>query len=209
MVSQHLLQYANQRLNQVLQPNAPTASFGNISVITFGDFYQLPPVQGRSLLSDDPRALTDNLWKQLAKHNLDEVMRQKDDKEFALLLNRLRQKLKTHSISHNDTIFLSKTLTDADTPAAYDALHVFGTNAEVDNHNQEILKTFPYKIDLLACDMTHTIGGKSYREKTPLTFQAREGCMLPTLLTVAVNCRVMVIANIDVAGNTITLLSFL
>ena len=85
-----MLQLVNQRLNQILQPHSRDIAFANISVIAFGDFYQLAPVQGSSLLSYDPGALADNLWALFAKHELQEVMRQKDDKAFAHMLNRIR-----------------------------------------------------------------------------------------------------------------------
>ena len=62
--------------------------------ITVGDLYQLKPVMGQFVFEDyrnnyDP--LATNLWTQHFKiYELTEIMRQKHDKKFAQLLNRLR-----------------------------------------------------------------------------------------------------------------------
>ena len=200
MVSQYLLNYVSLRLNQILQPNNRNATFGNISVLAFGDFYQLPPVLGTSLLADDSASLTNNIWMEFEKHKLEEVMRQKEDKQFAQLLNRLRVKEKKQPITPQDHLILSTAFKDPQTPSQSNHIHVFGTNKEVDAYNQAILNTFEDKIVLTACDVTQTMGGKIYHEKTPLSFRPSEGCMLQERLTLSINCRIMVTANVDVTG---------
>ena len=82
MVSKRILEYVDERLNQLLRPGTTNPTFGNITVLAFGDFYQLLPVLGASLLTVDHGA-------QFIKHDLCQVICQKDDKAFALLLNRL------------------------------------------------------------------------------------------------------------------------
>ncbi|KAJ8358089.1 hypothetical protein AAFF_G00035090 [Aldrovandia affinis] len=63
-----------------------------------GDFYQLPPVgKAKQLCVCDGDVL--DLWKDFQMVNLTEIMRQKDDRAFAQLLNRIRTKKKTDSLS--------------------------------------------------------------------------------------------------------------
>ena len=68
--------------------------FGGVSIIAVGDLYQLKPVMGQFIFEDYSRnyePLATNLWTEYFKiHNLTQIMRQKDDKTFAQLLNRLR-----------------------------------------------------------------------------------------------------------------------
>lgn len=79
-----------------------------------------------------------------------ESMRQKDDQHFAQLLMRVRTATCTQ-----DDITLLKTRVVAKTDTAYpaNALHVFKTNKEVDQHNEEHLKKLPNPVfDIKAID---------------------------------------------------------
>ena len=68
--------------------------FGGVNIIAVGDLYQLKPVMGQFIFEDYSRnygPLATNLWTEYFKiYNLTEIMRQKDDKTFVQLLNRLR-----------------------------------------------------------------------------------------------------------------------
>ena len=68
--------------------------FGGVNVITVGDLYQIKPVMGQFVFEDyrnNYGPLATNLWTEHFKiYELTEIMRQKDDKKFAQLLNRLR-----------------------------------------------------------------------------------------------------------------------
>ena len=70
------------------------AVFGGLSVIAVGDLYQLKLVGGKLICLDLEKgasSLARNLWKELFKmYELVDIMRQKDDLDFAHLLNRLR-----------------------------------------------------------------------------------------------------------------------
>ena len=206
MVSKRILEFVNERLNQILRPGTTEYTFGNISVLAFGDFYQLPPVLGTSLLTVDHGAIIEDLWTQFVKHDLHQVMRQKDDKAFALLLNRLRTKTKQDDFLPHDLELLSQRFQDTNQHASSDILHLFGTNAEVDAHNSTIMDTFDDHITLQAYDTTQYMNGKIEPEKKPLSFSKHEGCSLSRSITLAVECRIMVIANVDVSGTKIFLL---
>lgn len=72
-----------------------THPFGKLHVNAFRDFFQLPPVNGTFLFDNSKcRSLTQlsiNPWTTFYIVELKEIMRQKDDHEFAELLNRLRE----------------------------------------------------------------------------------------------------------------------
>ena len=66
--------------------------FAGKTIIAVGDLYQLPPCNERSVFSDYKEELLNlcHPWKEFTMIQLTEIMRQKDDKEFVELLNRLR-----------------------------------------------------------------------------------------------------------------------
>ncbi len=81
--------YIHGSLRQIKQ-TGDFSPFGNVSVVTVGVFFQLPPVKGKPLYVDD---VGSNLWSSLfCVVELTGVVRQKDQ-VFAELLNRVR----THS----------------------------------------------------------------------------------------------------------------
>ena len=90
MVSNNMLKYINFRLQEI---KSKCLLFGGINIIAVGDFYQLKPVKGQFVFENytgnyGPLAL--NLWQEnFTIFELTEIMRQKDDKKFAQLLNRL------------------------------------------------------------------------------------------------------------------------
>ena len=75
--------------------------FGGVHVLAVGDLFQLLPVKGRPLWQMEHidahsqvkgYPLGNNVWKdQIKMFELDEIMRQKDEKKYAELLNRLRE----------------------------------------------------------------------------------------------------------------------
>ena len=58
MVDQKMFCYIHERLRQIKQTRSQCA-FGNVSVVAVGDFYQLPPVKGKSL---HHYAVESSLW---------------------------------------------------------------------------------------------------------------------------------------------------
>ena len=70
---------------------------GGVSIITLGDLFQLKPVMDGYIFTDvqcltSYNILAPNLWKRYFRmFELDEIMRQRESKEFAEILNRLRE----------------------------------------------------------------------------------------------------------------------
>ena len=108
MISRKVLSYIHGRLRQIKQIKSTnrTAFFGNVSILAVGDFYQLPPVNAKPLVEKNSQDGLD-IWHDNFKIvSLDEIMHQKDDANFAKLLNRLREKSKTEQLSEKDNAAL-------------------------------------------------------------------------------------------------------
>ena len=91
MVSNEAWKYVNLHLQDILQNKLP---FGGVNVIAIGDLFQLQPVKSNFIFMDPKHnygPLATNLWcEYLTLSELTEIMHQKDDKEFAEILKRLR-----------------------------------------------------------------------------------------------------------------------
>ena len=96
MTGNRLLRYIHKRLEQLTGNQVDP--FGGISVLAVGDMYQLAPCNDAWIFEDlglrnDTSHLdfAPNLWKEyFTMYELTTIMRQKDDKLFAQLLNRVR-----------------------------------------------------------------------------------------------------------------------
>lgn len=100
MISHKLMCYIHGRLRQIKHSGDEEQLFGRVSIVAVGDFYQLPPVKGDKLFS--PRVIG-KLWTDyFEKVELQEIMRQKYDKIFAELLNRIRIKSKNTALGDSD-----------------------------------------------------------------------------------------------------------
>jgi ATP-dependent exoDNAse (exonuclease V) alpha subunit len=166
MVSTPMLNLIHSRLQQIKQPSSQSAVFGNINILAVGDFYQVPPVAAKPLTSNYA-SLTD-LWSNICIWELNEVVRQKGDHQFASLLNRLRTRKRDDPISDADNSLLE---------------------SEKIGHKNTVL-------DIEAADIVSDINKqKTYKRREPLL---QENTNLPSYLRLCVDARVMLTANIDV-----------
>ena len=119
-----------------------------ISIIAVGDLYQLPPIKKKAIF-DDYKMETLNLchpWSVFKMIELTEIMRQKNDKAFAELLNRIRTASHTE---HDIKVLQSRRITPTDPTYPSDALHIWAENAPVNEHNQTKLETIEALLFLL------------------------------------------------------------
>ncbi|KAJ8048298.1 ATP-dependent DNA helicase PIF1 [Holothuria leucospilota] len=197
MVGNKQLLFINERLKEIKQNQQP---FGGVHIIAVGDLYQLKPVMDSWIfenLEDGYGALATNIWRNLfSVHELTQIMRQKDDQEFAELLNRLREGNQTQI----DIQELQKCLTNQ-AHLNNSIIHLYPTNALVDTHNSHIFKdSKKEKIIIQAVD---TIGGdypatvkQDLKKRFPTVANKTAGLMLS--LPVAVDSIYETVANIDV-----------
>ena len=137
MVGNTTLSFIDIRLQQL---TGTKAAFGGLSVIAVGDLYQLKPVKDFLIcldLKEGASSLARNLWKELfTMYELVDIMRQKDDLDFAHLLNRLR----LNEMTEEDKEKVQTRIVDRDSDDyPKDALHLFAENIFVDEHNNNIL----------------------------------------------------------------------
>lgn len=194
MVYKRLLYYVHERLVQIKKCKQP---FGGICVIAVGNFYQLPPVKQRK----DERLYEQNMsypmdyWLNLFKMiELKEIMRQRDDLSFAMVLNSFRTREKKENLTEEQTNLLLECIREG----PIDALHVFSTNAEVNTYNLTMLRRSCkdlIEIDSLDYNKDKTSGKLMMRNK-PLTQSKSDG--LPTTLILSINARVMLTRNCNV-----------
>ncbi|XP_062594109.1 uncharacterized protein LOC134255598 [Saccostrea cucullata] len=194
MVYKRLLYYIHERLVQIKKCKEP---FGGVSVIAVGDFYQLPPVKQRK----DERLYKENgsypvdYWLDLFKMvELDEIMRQREDKAFATVLNSLRVRTCEEPLSDEAL----GTLRECIREGPEDVLHVYSTNQEANEYNLKMLHgNCEELIEVHAEDYQKdkTTGKLTLRDK-PLVSTRVDG--LTASLLLAVNARVMLTRNVSV-----------
>jgi hypothetical protein len=156
MVGASLFQIVDSRLKQLMRNDRP---FGGVHVLAIGDLFQLQPV-GDSWVFNLPdamyNALAPNIWVDNFRcFELKTIMRQKDDKKFACLLNRLRENRHTT----DDIRILSKRIIKQ-TDAAYSVRipHAFYTNDQVSDFNDSIYNQAETEKHILHCVDT-VLGG--------------------------------------------------
>nr|XP_054591539.1 uncharacterized protein LOC129155839 [Nothobranchius furzeri] len=197
MVDNKLLTYIHGRLRQIKQCS-DFSSFGNVSVIAVGDFYQLPPVKGTPLYKDP---IGSNLWQNSFSHvELTDIVRQKN-KDFAVTLNRLRKHKKDQPLHPQDEALLKRCETGMGEDT--EILHLFATNSDVDNHNFKMLHKQCTDIVQIKAQDFHKNPQTGRTTRIPSTLDFGKKTYLDKLLSIAPKARVMLIKNIDVSDGLV------
>ena len=154
MVGSGMFNFLDLRLQQIMGTKEP---FGGLSIVTVGDLFQLKPVFDQWIFENSKggyTALATNLWQQYFQmFELSEVMRQREDKDFAEILNRIREGKHTEA----DIAVLKKrilNLSPQHPDYPINSTHLFSTNMAVDQHNHDIfLKSTNEKVKIKAIDI--------------------------------------------------------
>ena len=126
-----------QIYNRLKDIKGSSLPFGGISIIAVGDLFQLSPVMDSYIFKDmnhsEYAILAPNLWKELFKmFELDEIMRQRESKHFAEMLNRLREGKHTEK----DIVNLKQRMIEVNSNNyPLDAPHLFTENDKVNKFN--------------------------------------------------------------------------
>ena len=192
MVGNRTLSFIDTRLQQL---TGTKTVFGALSVIAAGDLYQLKPVGDKLICLDletGASSLARNLWKELFKmYELVDIMRQKDDLDFANLLNRLR----LNEMTVEDKTNLQTRIVDRDTgDYPKDALHLFAENKFVNEHNDKILCQMPGEKVVIPCHNSVVSANIPDKECQKLIKSLPDDCSN----TVVVGMIVVMTANVDV-----------
>ena len=112
MVGRRLWKKSDSRLKEIFGTKKP---FGGLHVIAVGDFFQMAPVRDSYVFKDDDEdygPLSTNLWTSLMYvYTLTEIMRQRGEREFCEVLNRLRT---GDSTDEDQAIFKSRVINEKD-----------------------------------------------------------------------------------------------
>lgn len=121
-------------------------------MIAFGDYNQLNPVGDvpiyRNATNNPLSILADNpLWHLFHSYRLTEIMRQRDDKQFAEILS----KIGDGELNESEIAILRK-WEEIPLPTNRKILHLCRTNAEVDLFNETAIADLPF-ITVTATDI--------------------------------------------------------
>lgn len=156
MVGRGMLNFINLRLQEI---KGCTKPFGGVSILAVGDLYQLKPVLDSWVFSQvyrkpELQCIASNLWIDLFDFfELTEVMRQKDDLEYALLLNRLQEGKHTEA----DLAVLEKRKVENlvnSNERLKEFPHLFCRRVDVHTHNMNILSNIEmcHRMEIEAID---------------------------------------------------------
>ena len=191
----------NIQINKRLQDIKGSAhDFGGVSIVAIGDLFQLQPVFDGYVFEDlesDYAPLAANLWqKHFQMFELHEIMRQRESRQFAEILNRLREGVHTE----NDlNILRARVIEDPHVNYPRHAPHLFIQNDSVDEFNRTVYNSATgRKYTVKAVDSV--IGTQSEELKRRLLRQVpsdpRKTMQLATHLAIAESERVEVCQNI-------------
>lgn len=128
----------NNRLKDIKGSND---DFGGVSIIDIGDLFQLQPVMDGYIFKDldnsEYSILAPNLWqKHFKMFELHEIMRQRESKVFAEILNRLREG--NHTV--DDILKLKERIFDENSQLNFlmDIPHLFIQNKMVNDFNERV-----------------------------------------------------------------------
>ena len=208
MVSYQILKSIHSRLCEIY---ANDEIFGGLNVIAVGDFYQLSPVNGSFIFSDQRSSgrLASHLWRDLfTMVELKVNMRQQNDTSFSQMLNRIRKGEQTHEdvkaiqgrLVSNGDIDLSAAPFDT-------ALRLYPRTASVDEYNESQIASLAQTTKLYMFEAEHAIlqsrgqfyANVQYNEgpERLIPQDDKECAALPRRLKLAVGARVMLRRNIN------------
>ena len=127
----------NNRLKDI---KGSKEDFGDVSMVVFGDLFQLEPVMDRyifkNLDNSEYAVLAPNKWQDnFNMFELEEIMRQRESKVFAEILNRLREGKHTK----DDILKLKERLIKENSiQHPMDAPHLFIQNKKVNEFNERV-----------------------------------------------------------------------
>ena len=175
--------------------------FGGISVLVLGDFNQLRPVGDKYIFqfNNSYNALVDNpLWSLFELFELTEIMRQKDDKAFAIALSNIAKGMMT---LEDINLLKSRIVSNENLEIMGDAIRVFRSNAEVDAYNTKVLASLNTEgATANAYDFCVGDGLASIREKVLSNIKnlkTTETYGLPLKIDLKVGAKYMMTVNID------------
>ena len=190
----------NVQLNKRLQEiKGVDSDFGGVSIIAIGDLFQLEPVFDGYVfetLKGSYGTLATNLWrKHFAMYELCQIMRQRESRLFAEILNRLREGKHTEE---DIRILKQRLICENDPNYPHHVPHLFYQNKKVENFNKKVYNaSHDEKFSIIASDFV--IGAQSEQMKETLLSRIpndpRKTMQLASELCIAINQRTEIAVN--------------
>ena len=207
MVGSEMFLDIHRRLNEIKGISGNGIWFGNVCILACGDLYQLPPVQQLCIYKPVKDAMAKMcgsgsiFMDEFFLHELNEIMRQKDDLSFADMLGRIR----TGNWNDGDIAMLKSRVVNVTNPSyPQDALHAFAFNKDVNEHNMKKLNELATeKVVIYATDDKYDSTGAIDVSKLPPSKSRTETGGLETTLHLAIGARVMMTVNIDITDGLV------
>ena len=206
MVGSNMLLEIHKRLQQLKGSNDDT-TFGNVSILAVGDLFQLQPVAQPyvfDLVGDAYARLhkSGSLWTdEFSLLELDQIMRQKDDQQFAQLLGRVR---KAECTDSDLDVLRSRACEESDPAYPHEAVHVYPLNKDVDEDNIRKLNRLAPEdqhVVIHAKDCTKDKHTRQLDMTMPKSKASTGG--LVSELHLAVGAKVMLTVNVDVSDGLV------
>ena len=202
MTGQETFDYTDKTL-QLIKNN--TLPFGGVSVISIGDFLQLPPVQQQAIFMKAKKgtykALQGGLWQKLFElHELVEIVRQSSDPEFAEMLNRIREGNHT-----DDDVKQIEALANTDTSTwPNEFVKLYLTNNLAGRENEACIANLKEEVfDIKAEDSLRDLETGTCSVSIPDTTSLNKTANLPAKLKVCKGARLMITDNINISDRLI------
>ena len=201
MVGNTTLLHIHQRLKEIFGTSSSNL-FAGISIVAVGDLYQLPPIKKKAVF-DSYKIESHNLchpWGVFRMIELTEIMRQKNDKAFTELLNRIR----TASHTEDDIkVIQSRCITPSDSNYPFDALHIWAENSPVDEHNEKKLKVIQAPLYILKAKDQYPKNVNKQNIDRVLARKRSETHGLDYEIKVKEGARIMLTTNINIQDRLI------
>ncbi|XP_046974744.1 uncharacterized protein LOC124541014 [Vanessa cardui] len=208
MLGSRTFNQINRRLQQIFHTDVP---FAGKSIISVGDFNQLPPVGDNWIFQPNtgrnPMAVLAGapLWEPFRLFPMTKIMRQRDDLNFAIALNNMA----TGNMNHIDIqLIKSRCFKMSSLPADADgAIHLFASNKEVDNYNKQKLSLMNTEgcsvkaIDIVSGSPNPIAKKKALQSVNALPTMKTYG--LPKILYVKISARYMITVNLDTSDGLV------
>ena len=200
MVGSDFLHLVSRRLNEI--KGTPEALFGGISVLVFGDLYQLPPV-GETPVFNLPKnrmlRLYGTLWDNFSATELTQIMRQKEDRSFSEMLNRIRTDSQTKA---DEQLLEERIISPSDPSYPTEAIHLFPTNDQVDAYNSKKLNELSTHVYSIKAEDTCKEIQTGQMSVTMPKNPTDTGGLLETV-ELAIGARVMITRNVDTSDGLV------
>ena len=206
MVGSNMLLQIHRRLQQ-LKGSKDDVTFGNVSILAVGDLFQLQPVAQPyvfDLVGDVYARLhkSGSLWyDEFSMLELDGIMRQREDQQFAQLLCHVR---KAECTQEDLDVLRSRLCEASDPDYPHEAVHVYRLNKDVDEDNIRKLNQLApedHRVLIHAKDCTKDKHTRQLEMTMPKS-KANTGGLVGELL-LAVGAKVMLTVNIDVSDGLV------